>query len=234
MGLLEWIAVSFAGVPWWVGLCVALGGGLLSMFAPSYLPEKFHALGFWLGVVLICVGGLWFVANLPQAQQLAERGWPRTLTVIFGVATFISVGWWFLGSPKEQALPQETETAAKEVEGKIAVDDPKITYNIYSDPDGTWKIEITLKAKPYSDRTNTFAKFTAAGMLLAGNNISSITDIGPGEYTINFTTSLNRETLVVTPVGDTPRNFQVEVAAGSVYVKFEEPEPEIIHLRFED
>ena len=83
--------------------------------------------------------------------------------------------------------------------------------------------------------TGTYVKFTASGVILDSNNVSSITDIGVGNYAINFTTNLNKETLVVTAVGDTPRDFRVVgVSAGSVNVQFDEPEPEIIHLKFED
>lgn len=96
MGQWEWAVVSLAGVPWWIGLLVAIGGALVSMFAPTYLPEKFHALGFWLGVLFVCIGGLWFIANLPQAQQLAEQGWPKILVAIFGAGLIISLGWWAL------------------------------------------------------------------------------------------------------------------------------------------
>ena len=81
-----------------IGLVFALGGGLMWAFAPSVLPERYHAVGFYLGVSLAAVGVLIFILNTPIGQRLALEGWPKTLTILFGAAFIVSGAWWFFGS----------------------------------------------------------------------------------------------------------------------------------------
>ncbi len=135
---------------------------------------------------------------------------------------------------EENKVVGRTGAIAK-TEDKVAIYNSTITYNTYYLDSGAKKIIIRSSDKSYSDKSNTFVKFRASGEILDSKNISSITDNGLSNYTINFSTNLNKETLVCTPVGDTPRNFRVVgIAAGSVNVQFDEPEPEPIHLKFED
>ncbi|MGH6904555.1 MAG: hypothetical protein ACREIR_17630, partial [Geminicoccaceae bacterium] len=70
----------------------------MSAFAPSVLPEKFQTYAFYLGLALVCLGGIGFLAYIPWVQQFAEKGWPKTITIGAGVAFIISAGWWGLST----------------------------------------------------------------------------------------------------------------------------------------
>lgn len=93
-----------------VGIAGAVGGALMSGFAASVVPEKYHAYAFYFGLCLIGGGVLLFLVNLPFAQELAARGWPKKLSLGLGLLLFISLGWWlFAPRPappsKEMAMP---------------------------------------------------------------------------------------------------------------------------------
>ena len=76
------------------GVAFTLGGILVSTFAASVVPEKYHAYAFYLGLGLIGIGCLLFLLNLPVAQELAAKGWPKRLSLGLGLLLFISLGWW--------------------------------------------------------------------------------------------------------------------------------------------
>lgn len=79
----------------------------------------------------------------------------------------------------------------------------------------------------------TFIKFTPRS-IIDSHNVVSLTDNGSGDFTITFFKSMNPKTLVVQPIGDSPRSFRVaSVSADTVRLIFEK-EPSEITLRFDD
>ena len=83
--------------------------------------------------------------------------------------------------------------------------------------------------------SSTYIYFSPKDMLIQDSfGISSITDNGPGAYTINFLTPLNEKTLTVLPIRGTSGDFKVTGADfQSVRIQFKE-EPEMVGLRFVD
>ncbi len=96
-----------------VGIAFAVGGALMSTFAASVVPEKYHAYAFYFGFCLIGGGVLLFLVNLPFAQELAAKGWPKKLSLGLGLLLFISLGWW-LFAPRP--APPSEEMAAPSAE----------------------------------------------------------------------------------------------------------------------
>jgi len=85
-----------------IGILFAIGGVLMSTFAQTVLPDKWHVLGFYFGLVAVVVGALLFLPSLPIMQHLAERGWPKNLTLLSAIAFLIFGGWWLLSSESKQ------------------------------------------------------------------------------------------------------------------------------------
>ena len=75
-----------------------VGGVLVSAFAPSVLPLKYQQFGFYAGLLILCVASCAFLLHTPYAQLLAERGWPRVITITSGVIFIVGLGWWILSS----------------------------------------------------------------------------------------------------------------------------------------
>ncbi len=88
---------------------------------------------------------------------------------------------------------------------------------------------------PYRKEKERQRTFTHPGISTndyQGENIASITDGGLGDFTFTFDSPLDQNTLVVSPIGDTPP-FKVLSATGSaVRVKFDK-EPPIVRIRFD-
>jgi hypothetical protein len=65
-----------------------------------------------------------------------------------------------------------------------------------------------------------------------GEGVSSVSDNGVGDFTINFSEPLDKNRLTCQPVGATPRDFQVVAfTPESIRIAFRE-EPRMFHLRF--
>ena len=129
--------------------------------------------------------------------------------------------------------------AAKETK-KTATENSTVNYYI-DKQDNSTHIYIYYNAPPNDavmpavEPTETFIRFRPGGEILDSSNISSVTDGGFGDFQIVFVEDLNLATLVVHAIGSAPSNFQVKDAAvGSVRIIFEDGEPEIIALRFDD
>lgn len=81
----------------------------------------------------------------------------------------------------------------------------------------------------------TYVYFSPRGMLIQDSfGISSVTDNGQGDYSINFLSPLNEKTLSVLPIRGTSGSFKViSTDFQSVRIQFEE-EPELVGLKFVD
>lgn len=82
-----------------------------------------------------------------------------------------------------------------------------------------------------------YISFTPAGVeTLSGYNVSSYTDLGGNKYQINFAMTFDTSNIICTPVGLTPRKFEVlEVSPGSITVQFDGIQPpNQIALRLEE
>jgi len=73
-----------------VALLFALGGTLLSILAPTVLPPEFHALGFYTGIGLICLGIAIFFIGRPATQRPTSK----ILAIFAGCSLLISLLWW--------------------------------------------------------------------------------------------------------------------------------------------
>ena len=105
-------------------------------------------------------------------------------------------------------------------------------FRFYADA----RSEGEAETKTTQDRPWAFVTFSPNNFddSFTGENISSVTDNGVGDYTVTFVNPLKEETLVCHPIGIGPRNFKVlAITSGSVRIKFDEPEPDIISLRFD-
>ncbi len=81
----------------------------------------------------------------------------------------------------------------------------------------------------------TFIKFYPGPVIdVDSYNILSLIDSGLGDFTVMFENPINPDTLIVHPIGDTPRSFRVaHVDKNSVQIIFDE-EPDVVALRFDD
>ena len=94
--------------------------------------------------------------------------------------------------------------------------------------------EQILSATNFNEKNKTYIRVALPGFIVEGSNVSSIIDNGTGDYTINFLTPLNAETLAVHPVGETSRDFNVVgVNEDFVRVLFDK-EPGEFSLRIDD
>ncbi len=64
----------------------------------------------------------------------------------------------------------------------------------------------------HSKISGAYVHFTPGGNILASNNISSVTDVGNGQFTIAFAGPFEANTLVALPIGETSQ-FQVTSAS---------------------
>jgi hypothetical protein len=77
-----------------MAVLLAVGGTLLSVFAPTVLPPAFHALGFYAGIVLICLATAIFLIPTPAAGQFARRRLLKILAAFAGFGLLVSLIWW--------------------------------------------------------------------------------------------------------------------------------------------
>jgi hypothetical protein len=77
-----------------MALLFAVGGTLLSIFAPTVLPPEFHAPGFYTGIGLIGLAIAIFVINTLAARQSVQRRIPKILAIFVGVSLLVSLMWW--------------------------------------------------------------------------------------------------------------------------------------------
>ncbi len=88
-----------------------------------------------------------------------------------------------------------------------------------------------------SDHRPAFVRFRPNGMVLMdSHNMTFITDNGSGDFTLGFRERPNVSVLVVRAMPPTPSNFKCVIAEDlrSIRVVFEDDEPEIVALRFDD
>lgn len=81
-----------------------------------------------------------------------------------------------------------------------------------------------------------WVKFVPGGLTVANSyNISSITDNGLGDYTINFSTDFDTDDVKASVLGTPPRNFRFEyVNSRGARVTFDEIEDVVVSLMFEE
>lgn len=137
---------------------------------------------------------------------------------------------------------------------EIAVENPNVTYitqhfdnntqvhiryaeaDKVSSPPRTTQAALEAETGEAWPSPKTFIRFRPSGEILDASNITCVTTGGGlGEFDILFESALNPTTLVVHPIGSAPSHFRVEDATAiSVQVIFENGEPDIIALRFDD
>ena len=87
--------------------------------------------------------------------------------------------------------------------------------------------------------TGTYVKLKMSGAIydfVDSNNVSSIDDIGTGDISINFTTPLDPENMIVSvTTGEGSIDYKVvEKTAGSVRLQFHAYEPSVVKIEIED
>jgi hypothetical protein len=96
-----------------IALFSAVGGTLLSVFAPTVLPPEIHALGFYTGIALIGLAIAIFLFHTLAARQSARRRIPKILAIFAGFGLLVSLMWWHGSSESGSASNEASEIKIK-------------------------------------------------------------------------------------------------------------------------
>jgi len=83
------------------------------------------------------------------------------------------------------------------------------------------ELNATGSAPIYAARA--WVKFNAAGGILGSGNVSSVTDNGTGDYTVNFTTAMQDTNYAVSATSGSDTNFMVVISQTTGSVRVQNP-----------